>query len=444
MNLSDLNLDIAIEELLASSSDSVLELNEKNATYPKDHKPGMRVPKNGSACSKCKFVSEDHERCGNKFFVQWHGSHELPLPADEYCCDWFQTGDVEAYGTSEGAEKGWENRVRHAHGIDVDIFDRYKRSNPNAISVRSFMEHDPPSMVTREKLAKLFLKAKLVESDADVEISKLTPLQNTVFKDKVEGIRTEGMYHNPIDVFRYNGNQYVVDGHHRLAVLALEDKNTAPANIYELPKEMNAGGPGSGCNPEVGKCGRPEGNGEDSGDDPDYDKAETFIEAIRDWQKGSHYIRAAAKELITGNTSNVNYSKDAEKDALALLDGIRHGDTFNKSLFRGVSVKADDKDNPFLKLKTGDEFQLPMQSFSTNIGVAHAFSIGHQQGDTHVVFQVDGTSRGVDVGKAVGEGVYAENEVILNGRFKVGNVEDVHGYGPEPFHVVHVNQLGTI
>lgn len=423
MNLS---IDQIVADLLASVQPE----------YPASHVAGMRVPKGGSSCESCKFLADNKTDCKNKFFQKWHGSAKIPDPIDEYCSDWYEPReDIQAYGTSEGAVKGWENRIRHAHGISVDIFNRYNKPNPNAISVRTFLEHDPPSLPTREKLAKAFLKAQKVATD-DVAIDTLTPLQNTVFKDKVEGIARVGMHRNPIDVFRYKEKTYVIDGHHRLAVVALDGHDTIPANIYEIPKEeINAGGPGSGCNPEVGKCGRP------AEADP-HELAENFLHAVQHWQEGSHYIRHAALAIMTGKQDNVNYDADAEKDALSLLDGIRNGDEFNRNLYRGVSIM--DKNDPVLQLKPGDEFQLPMQSFSTNLGVAHGFAIGAKEGDTHVVFQIEGHSKGLDVGKAVGDYSFKENEVITNGKFKVENVSDERGYGPGMFHVIHVSQQGLL
>ena len=55
--------------------------------YPPDHKPGMKVPKGGSMCKNCEYVSGD--RCTNKFFIQWNGSDKIPGPVDEYCSDWY-------------------------------------------------------------------------------------------------------------------------------------------------------------------------------------------------------------------------------------------------------------------------------------------------------------------------------------------------------------------
>ena len=58
--------------------------------YPKSHQLGMKVPKGGSSCAKCYFVSEDKKQCGEKHFVKWNGGKDLPEAADEYCCDMFK------------------------------------------------------------------------------------------------------------------------------------------------------------------------------------------------------------------------------------------------------------------------------------------------------------------------------------------------------------------
>jgi hypothetical protein len=56
---------------------------------PAGHKVGMKVPKGGSDCAKCEYVSKDSKRCGQTNFQKWNGSDVLPEAADEYCCDFF-------------------------------------------------------------------------------------------------------------------------------------------------------------------------------------------------------------------------------------------------------------------------------------------------------------------------------------------------------------------
>jgi len=72
------------------------------AEYPPDHLFGMEVPKGGSACSKCVFLSKDGKHCGNEYFQKWQRSviigpppdtSLIPAPADEYCCDVFEAAE---------------------------------------------------------------------------------------------------------------------------------------------------------------------------------------------------------------------------------------------------------------------------------------------------------------------------------------------------------------
>lgn len=57
---------------------------------PKDHSPGLRVPKGGSCCANCEYLLPSGKECGNEHFQEWHGSKRLPAPADEYCSDWWE------------------------------------------------------------------------------------------------------------------------------------------------------------------------------------------------------------------------------------------------------------------------------------------------------------------------------------------------------------------
>jgi hypothetical protein len=62
---------------------------------PKGHVFGMEVPEGGSACSKCKWLSEDGKHCGSTYFQGWRKSLKvedptlIPKPANRYCCDVF-------------------------------------------------------------------------------------------------------------------------------------------------------------------------------------------------------------------------------------------------------------------------------------------------------------------------------------------------------------------
>lgn len=55
-----------------------------------NHKPFIKVPKGGSSCANCEYLSEDKKNCVNKNFIEWYGKSELPEPIDEFCSDWYE------------------------------------------------------------------------------------------------------------------------------------------------------------------------------------------------------------------------------------------------------------------------------------------------------------------------------------------------------------------
>ena len=57
---------------------------------PEGHQVGMRVPRGGSSCATCEYLSEDRKHCGQRLFQKWNGSSALPAPANSYCCDFYQ------------------------------------------------------------------------------------------------------------------------------------------------------------------------------------------------------------------------------------------------------------------------------------------------------------------------------------------------------------------
>ncbi len=77
------------------------KLKAKKKTYggtvfnlPEEHKAGLRVPKGGSSCASCEYLGKDKKTCTNKFWIAWHDNNpKLPLPADEYCSDWWELDD---------------------------------------------------------------------------------------------------------------------------------------------------------------------------------------------------------------------------------------------------------------------------------------------------------------------------------------------------------------
>lgn len=62
-----------------------------NFKLPDNHKAALQVPKGGSSCASCKFLGKDGKSCMNQFWIEWNGGDsKLPLPADEYCSDWYE------------------------------------------------------------------------------------------------------------------------------------------------------------------------------------------------------------------------------------------------------------------------------------------------------------------------------------------------------------------
>lgn len=59
--------------------------------YPKDHKPGMRVPRGGSMCANCEYLDRKTMKdCTNEYFIRWNGSNIIPGRVDEYCSDFYE------------------------------------------------------------------------------------------------------------------------------------------------------------------------------------------------------------------------------------------------------------------------------------------------------------------------------------------------------------------
>ena len=77
---------------MAESKYRKVYLERKKTTYPKDHKPGMRVPEGGSMCANCQYLKDPKNRiCGNPHFIKWNGSETIPAPVDSYCSDWWES-----------------------------------------------------------------------------------------------------------------------------------------------------------------------------------------------------------------------------------------------------------------------------------------------------------------------------------------------------------------
>lgn len=61
----------------------------------KESLPGMVVPRGGSSCASCDFVSKDGKNCSNTNWQDWFEKETgkrtslIPAPSDEYCCNFY-------------------------------------------------------------------------------------------------------------------------------------------------------------------------------------------------------------------------------------------------------------------------------------------------------------------------------------------------------------------
>jgi hypothetical protein len=78
--------------------------------YPKDHQPGMKVPRGGSMCKNCEYLVDAQKGiCGEPNFIAWNGSKFIPEPIDAYCSDWYEPAKPKArqrFESVKHSEKG--------------------------------------------------------------------------------------------------------------------------------------------------------------------------------------------------------------------------------------------------------------------------------------------------------------------------------------------------
>lgn len=79
---------------MASKKSLTVKVNVSSGEFrlPYEHEPGMAVPKGGSSCANCKFMTmrgkEVH--CSEKNFQEWNGSSKVPTKdASSYCSDFW-------------------------------------------------------------------------------------------------------------------------------------------------------------------------------------------------------------------------------------------------------------------------------------------------------------------------------------------------------------------
>ena len=118
-------------------------------TYPDAHKAGMRVPKGGSSCASCKYL-EGKNKCNSTYFIKWNGNNLLPVPADEYCSDWYEP--KKELKAAEEVSLDGDQQGSIWHGIKITGF-----TGPEEEGLRAMLSRVPSELfynVTEIKSAK--------------------------------------------------------------------------------------------------------------------------------------------------------------------------------------------------------------------------------------------------------------------------------------------------
>ena len=85
-------------------------------TFPADHVPAIRVPKGGSLCTTCRYLTEDKLNCGQEDYIKWNNSDpRLLYPHDEFCSDWYEPKPGLIHDTA--TDSGWKETA-------VNIFQK--------------------------------------------------------------------------------------------------------------------------------------------------------------------------------------------------------------------------------------------------------------------------------------------------------------------------------
>lgn len=131
-----------------------------NFELPTNHQPFIKVPKGGSCCANCKFLTFDKKSCGNKYFIQWYGKAELPQPIDEYCSDWYEPAEKLAQG---GDLENINKNTKFVHKITQDeirnvISGKSQVSNGEAINAAANYLRNSPLPSAQNKGTKFYQK----------------------------------------------------------------------------------------------------------------------------------------------------------------------------------------------------------------------------------------------------------------------------------------------
>ena len=132
--MDELNIDKAVDELLAEMSAEICAHSAMDGAGTKS--TGYALPEMGPfKCANCIHAGDDATRCDHPKVI---ADEDVPKAPDqkkaivhpEACCNYFHPkdeGEIEAYGTSEGAVKGWDTRGRGRKKEEEMYEQTYKR-----------------------------------------------------------------------------------------------------------------------------------------------------------------------------------------------------------------------------------------------------------------------------------------------------------------------------
>lgn len=200
--------------------------------------------------------------------------HHVPIPISG-------TG-LEAYGTPEGVRKAWDTRGRGHQQFQLETRPhviRMMRDGKGRRPVALDFDNTISEHVTGTGLStpgRLIPEALELIRQLKQDGRKIVIFTTRPRSDWAQVERFVLANHLPIDGLtneKFHASAYI-DDH---AIEWTRDTQRTVAKVREMagsfglvlavPPELQAGGPGSGCNPRVGHCGRPPGTGEWKGKD---------------------------------------------------------------------------------------------------------------------------------------------------------------------------------
>jgi hypothetical protein len=304
-----------------------------------------RPKKKGFGCyPRCEYgaVAEGADPDGREIWCGQFGVHVRP----KACCA-FEGGEdlvqIEGVGTSEGAEKGWDTRGR---GRPI-LYHLTEEKNLKGILKNGIKTEKTGAKSLRKGWDKTGNAVYAIEDKAHVPDLQWT-LENPLNPNNkvVIGKPQVLVAFHPAGRVRVDQEYDDYDTEGGEPFSARIHSGPVPASnivgYYKVGKDgkvsslvqIEAGGPGSGCNPEVGKCGRPAGPekeeidymkekiGEQQGTNPGgtykgSDGVDRYVKLYGDSQqpRGEHLANQVYKALNVPVKDSVLFKHDG-KDAI--------------------------------------------------------------------------------------------------------------------------------